>query len=73
MTVSELIKWLQTQDQGATVRVVERVPSLGYQGDTFKWADFDPVEHSDYADMRGNRFAKGKPYENDRMLYLGSN
>lgn len=70
MIVRDLIKWLETQDQGATVKVV--VVGRGgwagaYEADTMP---FDP-ELSEYVDMRGNQFAVGKPYENDRTLLLG--
>ena len=70
MTVSELITWLQTQDQGATVEVV--VSEYRDWSRDAGWRTFDPAEHSDYSDMRGNQFAVGKPYENSRTLYLGS-
>ena len=71
MIVSDFIEWLKTQDQGATVEVVVREPATGWGGDTFRVETFDPEHHSDYTDMRGNRFAKGEPYENNRTLLLG--
>lgn len=71
MTVKEFIKWLKTQDQGATVEVLCIEKSLGYLGPTYQRVDFDPEIHSDYLDMRGNKFAIGKPYENARSLFLG--
>lgn len=73
MTVAEMIQWLQTQDEGATLCVLKRQTSYGYGGDWYAWVDFDPVEHSEYIDMRGNNYANGKPYENERTLYLGVN
>jgi hypothetical protein len=71
--VSDFIEWLKTQDQGATVEVLTVThPCYGYgNGPDIRNVDFDPAEHADYADMRDNRFAKGKPYENDRTLLLG--
>jgi hypothetical protein len=43
-----------------------------YEGDTYNRADFDPAKHVDYIDMRGNKFGIGKPYENERTLFLGN-
>ena len=71
MIVEYFIKWLQTQDQGATVEVLVGERSRGYEGDTYHKADFDPEKHVDYIDMRGNPFGVGKPYENERTLFLG--
>ena len=71
MIVEDFIKWLQTQDQGATVEVLAVERSRGYEGDTYHKTDFDPEKHVDYIDMRGNPFGVGKPYENDRTLFLG--
>ena len=71
MLVSEFIKWLETQDQGATVEVLVGTPARNYGCDSYRFDDFDPEKHSEYTDMRGNQFAKGKPYENDRNLQLG--
>lgn len=68
MVVSDLIKWLATQDQGATVEVL--VVTRGTYSDEVETQTFDP-ELSEYVDMRGNQFAVGKPYENDRTLLLG--
>jgi len=71
ITVAELIEWLKTQDQGATVEVLRRVPSWDYGTDTFEKVDFNPEETADYTDFRRNQFAKGQSYENDRTLFLG--
>lgn len=71
MLVSELIEWLKTQDQGATVEVLKVVSRYGFNPETTEVVDFDPVEHVDYIDLRGNPFAKGKSYENQRTLLLG--
>ena len=73
MIVSELIEWLKTQDQGATVEIVEHTSGRGYydQGGNAMVEPFDPDRHADYTDMRGNQFAKGKPWENERTLLLG--
>jgi hypothetical protein len=71
MTVRQLIEWLGTQDQGAKVEVLERVEGREYYGDTFYRRAFHPADYAEYTDMRGNKFAKGEPYENDRTLFLG--
>lgn len=71
MTVAEFGQWLTTQDQGAILEVLARVEGRGYQGDTFEWRDFNPEEHANYVDMRGNRFAAGTPYAESRTLSLG--
>lgn len=71
MTVAQMIEWLKTQDQGATVEVVV-ADYCSFGGDADPRAvDFDPDEHADYADMRNNPFAKGQPYANTRTLLLG--
>lgn len=71
MKVSELIDWLKTQDQGATVEVLYHTSGRDWYGDSVYEKEFTP-ELSHYADMRGNQFAKGQPYENSRTLLLGS-
>jgi hypothetical protein len=71
MLVSEMAAWLLTQDQGATVEILERIPSMNWSGDTFKATDFDPEQHADYYD--GDKHEIGKPYENTRTLFLGAN
>lgn len=71
MTVGELVVWLRTQDQGATVIVLKGERARAWEGDSYSWVDFNPAEHSEYVDMRGNPYAKGKPFENDRTLALG--
>ena len=70
MLVSELIEWLRKQDQGATVEVLKR-EDAGWSGDRVRVVDLDVENHTCYTDFRGNRFAKGKPYENQRTLLLG--
>ena len=70
-TVRQLIEWLNTQDQDAQVEVLERVEGREYYGDTFERRAFHPVDYAEYTDMRGNKWAKGKPHENDRTLFLG--
>ena len=72
MIVADFIKWLQTQDQGATVEILEGKQSRGYESDSYHRKDFNPEKHVDYIDMRGNKFAIGKPYENARTLFIGS-
>ena len=72
MIVADFIKWLQTQDQGATVEVLECEHSRGYEGDSYHRKNFNPEKHTNYIDMRGNKFGIGTPYENERTLLLGS-
>ena len=72
MKVSELIEWLKTQDQEAIVEILVGEHSRGYSGDSFSKEFFDINEHVDYTDFRKYDFAKGQPYENDRLLFLGS-
>lgn len=73
MKVSEFIKWLETQDQDATVEVVERIEGSGYEGDSFRLVKFNPNEHSCYIDFRGNKFVdEDAYYKNKRILEIGS-
>lgn len=71
MVVSELIEWLKTQDQGATVDVVRGLRGREWEGDSYCQVEFSPGELSEYIDMRGNQFAVGTPSENSRTLLLG--
>lgn len=50
MTVSELIKWLETQDQSATVQVIVHEMGYGYynQGGNAQTVVFDPSQHSEH-------------------------
>ena len=72
MTVSELIEWLKTQDQGAIVQVIKGERSRGYDGgDICRTEDFTAAL-SDYCDMRGNPHVKpDASYYNQRSLLLG--
>jgi len=67
MTVSELIKWLQTQDQDAVVHVVLHEAGYGYdnQGGTAKTVAFDPNKHVDHSDAI---IYNGKFYEKEILL-----
>lgn len=63
MNVRELIEWLQNfEDQEATVEVVN---SDGAS------VEFNPEEHAEYTDLRGNPWCKGSPWEDKRTLILG--
>jgi len=68
MIVSDFIEWRKTQDQGATLEVL-RVDE--WRAEAAKVVSFDPVKHAEYLDLRGNKYAVGKPYENERTLLLG--
>jgi len=52
MTVAELITWLKTQDQAATVYVVSHSAGIGYydQGGTAQTVVFDPTRHAEHTD-----------------------
>ena len=70
MNVAEMIEWLKTQDQGATVSVIQVSQGYGYQDDTNE-VEFIP-ELAEYIDLRGNPHVKpDKPYYNSRTLLLG--
>ena len=70
MNIKDFIKWLETFPPETTINVI-RVTDAGYHGYDAEWIPFDHEEHSDFGDMRNNRFAKGKDWENDVDLYLG--
>jgi hypothetical protein len=50
MTVADLIEWLKTQDQAATVYVVSHSACIGYydQGGTAQTVVFDPARHAEH-------------------------
>jgi len=71
MTVAELIEWLKTQDQGATVFVPVGERGYGWSGDSYSLVEFTP-EHAEYTDLRGNPFVKpDAPHFDTRSLNLG--
>jgi len=71
MTVAEMIEWLKTQDQGATVSVIVVEEGLGYKDLYPREVEFDP-SLSMYIDLRGNPHVKpDAPYYNSRTLLLG--
>lgn len=53
MTVADLIEWLKTQDQSATVYVVSHSGCIGYydQGGTAQTVVFDPTRHAEHTDL----------------------
>ena len=67
MTVAELIKWLQTQDQAAVVHVVFHKTGYGYdnQGGTATTVAFDPNKHVDHSDAI---IYNGKFYEKEILF-----
>lgn len=75
MKVKEMIQWLQTfPDQEAEVEVVEHSSGSSYyeQGGTASTVAFNPAQHADYVDFRGNQFVKpNSPHFNTRTLLLG--
>ena len=71
MTVAEMIEWLKTQDQGATVQVLAVEDGYGYHHSYPSEMDFTP-EYSMYIDLRGNpHVLPDAPYYNSRTLLLG--
>ena len=68
MTVNEFMEWLATQDQGATVEVIEVREGPSYHPDVPSVVDFDPDMHVEYIDLRGNPNAAGST---SRTLLLG--
>jgi hypothetical protein len=72
MNVKDFREWLEKfHDQEATVSVLLGVNGNGHAGDSFRWVDFDPEKHAKYLDLRGNKFAEGKPYAQNHELWLG--
>lgn len=79
MTVREFIEWLKTQDQDATVQVVQHKSSGGtnsyyMQGGEAQVVDFnqDNPDLFEYTDFRSNQFVKpDAPYYNQRYLLIG--
>jgi sarcosine oxidase delta subunit len=75
MTVKDFIEWLQTQDQGAIVEIVEHRSGCGYyeQGGTVTRETFETDKHIDYTDFRGNQFVKpDAPHFGTRKLLIGA-
>ena len=77
--VSELIEYLQKLPQDATVEVIERVPSLGYGGDDYRWTPLTLEEYSDtavFTDFTANEYVAANDkhgYYGKRVLFLGDN
>jgi hypothetical protein len=65
MKVSEFIKWLETQDQDATVEVLHHTSGSGYcdQGGWCSTAEFTIDEANDTGYNVGKDYAYGKHYE----------
>lgn len=76
MKVHELIAWLQGfEDQDAVVEVIVHTRGTGHydQGGNVTQAPFNPEEHAEYVDMRGNPYTpEDAPYYNSRTLLLGA-
>ena len=68
MIVSEFMEWLATQDQGATVEVIEVRQGPIYCPRDPYIVDFDLDKHVEYIDLRGNPNAAGST---SRTLTLG--
>lgn len=76
MKVRELVEWLAAfEDQDAIVEVIQVESGTGHydQGGTSRVVEFNPAQHTDYIDLRGNRFADPLGVTADRRsLLLGS-
>ena len=64
-----MIEWMSTfEDQDAIVEVVVHSEEGGVS-DTM---EFNPEQHVEYTDLRGNRFVhEGNPYYNRRSVVFG--
>lgn len=75
MKVRELVEWLTAfEDQDAEVEIVKHTRGQNYyeQGGSAAAVAFDPKEHAEYTDLRGNPHIRpGAPYYNARALLLG--
>ena len=72
MTVSELIEWLKTQDQGAIVQVIRGERSRGYDGGDICHTEDFTAGLSYNCDLRGSSHIKpDASYYNQRSLLLG--
>ena len=75
MTVRQMIEWMSTfEDQDAIVEVVVHNSDGGYyaQGGTANVAEFDPEQHVEYTDFRGNRFVREhEPHYNRSQVVFG--
>lgn len=76
MTVREMAEWLMSyEDQEALVQVIDHDYSEGgyyAQGGTAQVVFFNPAEHVDYVDHRGNSFVDpAAPHYNQRTVLIG--
>lgn len=75
MTVRQMIEWMSTfEDQDAIVEVVVHSSGRGYydQGGNVDTVEFDPEEHVEYTDFRGNQFvSEFEPHYNRRSVVFG--
>jgi hypothetical protein len=75
MTVRQMIEWMSTfEDQDAIVEVVVHSEGRGYydQGGNADTMEFNPEQHVDYTDFRGNPFVdESSPHHNRRSVVFG--
>lgn len=75
MTVRQFREWMETfEDQDAIVEVVVHTSDGGYymQGGSATTEEFDPEQHVEYTDWRGNQFVReDAPYYNRRQVVFG--
>ena len=74
MTVRQMIEWMSTfEDQDAIVEVVCHNDGGYYQqGGTITTEQFNPQEHVEYIDFRGNRFVgETNSHYNRRYVVFG--
>jgi len=75
MNVRQMIEWMSTfEDQDAIVEVVVHREGRGYydQGGNAETEEFNPEQHVEYTDLRGNKIInESAPYYNRRSVVLG--
>lgn len=75
MTVRQMIEWMSTfEDQDAIVEVVVHRAGDNYyeQGGSAETQEFNPEQHVEYRDLRGNQFVReSDTYYNRRSVLLG--
>jgi len=70
MILKDFINYLNKLPPETVVHVL-RLTDAGYNGYDADFEELKIEENTDFTDLRGNKFAEGKPWENDIDLYLG--
>ena len=75
MTVRQMIEWMSTfEDQDAIVEIVCHSEGRCYytQGGNADAMEFNPEQHVEYTDLRGNQFVReSDPRYNRRSVLFG--